>query len=240
MRIPGWFSEASKSTSKLIFISEICLLFGEIRWIHIPANSSQMNSDRITPDRLNALSDGVIAIALTLLVLGIDIPTDHDFTEEGLASFLIKLEPGLIAYIMSFIIVSIYWIVHHRMFNVLKFTDRMIVLLNIVFLFSISLVPFIAKLKALYRYDALAIMIYGAGHIVTGLILFVIWKYMLSHEDLLEAPVEKKVSRQVNIRILILPVVSLAAIVVAFVDVHWGTYFFALIPLIYALMIRQR
>jgi len=198
-----------------------------------------MNTHKLGPDRLNALSDGVIAIALTLLVLGIDIPTDHNFTRDGLVSFLIDLEPGLIAYITSFIIVSIYWIIHHRMFHVLKYADRILVILNIVFLFSISLVPFIAKLKTLYRYDALVVLIYGLVHIFAGIILFVTWKYIVSHVELLKSPLEKSEVQYVSSRILVMPIISALAIALAFINVHWGTYFFALIPIIYAFMMRK-
>jgi uncharacterized membrane protein len=198
-----------------------------------------MRNKKFKSERLNALSDGVIAIALTLLVLGIDIPTDHNFTEDGLVSFLIKLEPGLVAYLTSFIIVAIYWLIHHRMFNVLKYTDRILVILNIVFLFSISLVPFIAKLKTLYRYDALVVLIYGAVHIFTGLILFVLWKYIVSQKDLLEYDVGKNEFRYVSAQILVMPIISVVAIVLAFINVHWGTYFFALIPIIYVFMMSR-
>jgi len=198
-----------------------------------------MKMDKLTPDRLNALSDGVIAIALTLLVLGIDIPTDHNFTRDGLMSFLIELEPGIIAYVTSFIIVSIYWIIHHRMFHVLKYTDRILVILNIIFLFTISLVPFIAKLKTLYRYDALVVLIYGAVHIFTGIILYITWKHIVSHEELLKSPLEKSDVQYVSTRILVMPAISVTAIALAFINVHWGTYFFALIPVIYAFMMRK-
>ena len=198
-----------------------------------------MNSQKFEPDRLNGLSDGVIAIALTLLVLGIDIPTDHNFTQDGLLSFLIELEPDLVAYITSFLIVAIYWIIHHRMFNVLKYTDRILVILNIVFLFSISLVPFIAKLKALYRYDALVVLIFALAHIFTGIILYVAWKYMVSHTELLKYDLNEREVQHVSIRILVMPMVSVIAIVVAFININWGTYFFALIPIIYAFMMRK-
>ena len=202
-------------------------------------NLTKMNTHKLGPDRLNALSDGVIAIALTLLVLGIDIPTDHNFTQDGLVSFLIELEPGIVAYVTSFIIVAIYWIIHHRMFHVLKYTDRILVILNIVFLFSISLVPFIAKLKTLYRYDALVVLIYATVHIFTGIILYVTWKYIVSHLELLKSPLEKAEVQYVSTRILVMPIISVMAIVVAFINVHWGTYFFALIPIIYAFMMRK-
>ena len=199
-----------------------------------------MNLKKTGPDRMNALSDGVIAIALTLLVLGIDIPTEHDFNEEGLLSFLIKLEPQLIAYLTSFVIVAIYWILHHRMFQVLKYTDRNLVIMNIVFLFSISLAPFSAKLKALYRFDELVVLIFAAAHIFTGIILYVIWKYIVSHEELLKSPLEKSDVRHLSLGILVIPIVSALAIPMAYINVHLGTYFFALIPIIYALMLGKK
>ncbi|MDX5447403.1 MAG: DUF1211 domain-containing protein [Bacteroidota bacterium] len=106
-----------------------------------------MDDNKVGPERLNALSDGVIAIAITLLVLGIEVPSDHNFTEDGIKSFLIKLEPGLIAYVTSFIIVGLYWIMHHNIFNKIKEVNSMVILLNLLFLFLISFVPFIANLK---------------------------------------------------------------------------------------------
>ena len=144
-----------------------------------------MEIEKVEPDRLNALSDGVIAIALTLLVLGIDIPTDHDFNKDNLVSFLIKLEPGLIAYLTSFLIVAIYWIMHHRIFTVLKYVNQRIIILNLIFLFSISLVPFISKLKSLYRFDSVVVGIFALAHIITGVILYSVWNYVKSHNELL-------------------------------------------------------
>ena len=194
----------------------------------------------VTPERLNALSDGVIAIALTLLVLGIDIPEDHNFDENGLLSFLIKLEPALVAYVMSFIIVALYWFIHHRIFNELKYINTAVIALNIIFLFSISLVPFISKLKSLYRYDAMVVAIFAMAHIFTGLILYFTWKYVSSYTELLEAPEDHKAEKRIAYEILIIPIICVLAIPIAHINIHWGTYFFALIPVVYAILLRKK
>lgn len=196
----------------------------------------EMNIDKIEPDRLNGLSDGVIAIALTLLVLGIDIPTDHDFDKDSLVSFLIKLEPGLIAYLTSFLIVAIYWIIHHRIFAVLKYVNQKIIILNMIFLFSISLVPFISKLKSLYRFDSVVVAIFAIAHIITGVILYYIWNYVKTHNELLKAPLDKNKGRYVTIKILAIPLICALAVPVAVINIHVGTYLFMIIPILYAVL----
>lgn len=195
-----------------------------------------MNIEKIGPDRLNALSDGVIAIALTLLVLGIDIPSDHDFDKDGLVSFLFKLEPSLVAYLTSFIIVAFYWILHHRIFGELKYVNQTIIILNLIFLFSISLVPFISKLKSLYRFDSVVVGIFALAHIITGVILLSIWNYMKSHTELLKAPLDKYKDRYVRIKILVIPIVCAIAIPAAVINIHVGTYIFMIIPIVYAVL----
>ena len=199
-----------------------------------------MNTKKINPDRLNALSDGVIAIAITLLVLGIDIPDNHDFNQEGLLSFLVKLEPGLTAYLTSFIVVAMYWIIHHRIFGALTFIDRTIMILNIAFLFFISLAPFIAKLKALYRYDLLVVGIFALAQITTGLILYATWKFAVRQHALLKSSIDRNRDRHVSIRILIIPIVSIFAAVTGFFNIHLGTYVFIGVPIVYLFLMDSR
>jgi uncharacterized membrane protein len=188
--------------------------------------------ERYGLERLNALTDGVIAIALTLLVLGIDIPDDHNFGVDELKSFLIKLEPGLMAYVASFIVIAVYWRIHHRIYSVVAFSNNAVISLNILFLFSISLIPFLAKMKSLYRFDSFVIIIYSSAHIITGLILFLTWKYFMSRKGLCKYSIEKKKVDLVSLSILTIPAISLIAIPIAFVNIRVGTYLFFLIPII--------
>lgn len=195
---------------------------------NIPSNGQE----RYGLERLNALTDGVVAIAITLLVLGIDIPTDHNFGVDELKTFLLRLTPGLLAFTTSFIVVAVYWNIHHRIYSVLAFSNNTIVSLNILFLFSISLIPFLAKIKSLYRFDIFVVIIYSTAHIFTGLILYFTWKYILSQKTLLKYNIEKNKGRLVSLSILSIPIISLIAIPVAFFNIHIGTYLFYLIPFV--------
>ncbi len=196
-------------------------------------NNDTANFEKIGIDRLNALSDGVMAIALTLLVLGIDIPDDHDFNTEGLNLFLLKLEPGLIAYLSSFFIIGVYWIIHQKIFHVIQYTNRNVIFLNIIFLFAISLIPFVSKIKSLYPLDELVVIIFASAHIIIGIILFIIWKYFTNHPELLKSSISQQKNKFIGISILIIPMMCILAVIVAFIDIQIGTYLFILIPLIH-------
>src|SRR5215510_8639674 len=92
-------------------------------------------------ERLILFSDAVFAIAITLLVIEIKVPEIHEkhVEEVVLLSRLAELIPKFIGFIISFLLIGQYWIVHHRMFSfVINYTDRLI-LMNILFLFAIAL-----------------------------------------------------------------------------------------------------
>ena len=113
---------------------------------------------RLTLDRLNCLSDGVIAIVLTLLVLGVDIPEHHDFSAEGLVSFLAKVEYQVVVYAVSFVLIGSYWMQHNVMFHFFRNGSRGLTWLNLLFLFEVTLLPFTTKLIGTYKYEPLPIL----------------------------------------------------------------------------------
>ena len=197
-------------------------------------------NSKSSPERLAALTDGVIAIAITLLVLTIDIPEDHNFDHEGLMKFLIRLEPGMIAYFSSFLIIAIYWVQHHRIFHVLQSMSKTLLILNIVFLFLISLIPFVTKVKTVYPYDPQIVLIFGLAHILISLILFLTWRNVVNHPDNLKFGLDRKHSRLFGLSILINPVICVLAIAVGFINVHIGSHIFVLIPLVYLFLLRVK
>jgi hypothetical protein len=95
------------------------------------------------------------------------------------------------------------------------------------------LLPFVAKVKALYRYDPLVVVIYSSAHILCGLFLLSIWSYMISHVELLVKPVTPQVKRSMTLRILVPPIVSLVAMATAFVNIDFATYIFVIVPFFY-------
>ena len=187
---------------------------------------------RLTLDRLMAFSDGVIAIAITILVLGIDIPEGHKFSESGLIAFLGRIGHDVVIYAVSFVAVATFWLQHHALFLYLRYCNRALIWLNTLFLFSVTLIPFLAKLKFTYEQEPEIVRLFCAGIFFCGLTLLAMWRYVLSHSELIGRPtIDQAVIRSMTLRILVAPVVAVLAFCLSFLDVRLGTHTFFLIPL---------
>lgn len=122
--------------------------------------------------RLESFSDGVIAVAITLLVLGITVPAPSG--HHGLARELLSQWPAYAAYALSFVTIGIIWINHHAVVSRLDRTDHAILLLNLLLLLCIGLVPFATSLMATYlksgRGESLAAAVYAATFLVVTVV----------------------------------------------------------------------
>jgi TMEM175 potassium channel family protein len=140
-----------------------------------------MSSDRRELDRLNAFSDGVFAIAITLLVLNIEIPS---VPGDELVSALSDLWDDLLAYMIGFAVIGLFWFGHHRLFSRLVRSDGRLVLVNMLLLGLIGLMPFTTGL--LGRYDEpIAVALYAANVGIATLVDGAI--HILARVDGLEA-----------------------------------------------------
>lgn len=185
-------------------------------------------------DRCKALADGVIAIVVTLLVLGIEVPSDHRFSEDGLFAFLERIGFDLLIYGVSFWLACTYWVQHAAILHYFRQGSRTLAWLNLLFLFPVTLLPFVTELKGAYRDEPLVIVLFGALQILIGLALIALWLYAIHHPRLLVRPVEAAVQHRVAWRMFISPVVvSVVAILLSFLSLHLGTAFFLSIPLYY-------
>jgi uncharacterized membrane protein len=130
-------------------------------------------------DRIAAFTDGVIAIAITLLVLNIDVP--HLRAEQGglLDEELYHLWRDFLAYGISFAVIGRYWLIHHRFFATLERYDRRLVTLNLVFLAFLVLIPFVSDVIGLYGDIATAVIAYAIVLSATAAMNFVIISYGL-------------------------------------------------------------
>jgi uncharacterized membrane protein len=187
---------------------------------------------RLTLDRLMAFSDGVIAIAITILVLGIDIPEGHRFSESGLIAFLGRIGHDVLIYAVSFVAVATFWLQHHALFLYLRYCNRTLIWLNTLFLFSVTLIPFLAKLKFTYEQDPEIVRLFCVGPFFCGLMLFVMWRYVISRPELLgRQTMDQALIRSMTLRMLLAPAVSVVAFCLSFLDLRLGTHAFFLIPL---------
>lgn len=109
---------------------------------------SDRNSS-FSPVRLESFSDAVFAVAITLLVLSIDLPPEK-VSDARLWSEIVRLWPDFFAYMLSFVIVGSFWVAHHRFFSILKKHDTALVWLNLLFLMLIVFIPFPTQLLSEY------------------------------------------------------------------------------------------
>jgi uncharacterized membrane protein len=130
------------------------------------------NSRCVSTGRLEAFSDGVIAVAITLLVLDIKVPPPPLKPGTSLARELIHHWPVYAAYVTSFLTIGIIWINHHVMIGRLREADRTILFLNLLLLMSIAALPFATSLMAAYLREEngqhLAAAVYGGAFLVMG------------------------------------------------------------------------
>ena len=136
------------------------------------STSGSRSSLRAVPtSRLEAFSDGVIAVAITLLVLNIEVP--HPTEHTHLAQELGHMWPQYAAYAVSFITIGIIWINHHAMIGRLRQPDHMILILNLLLLMFIAVLPFATNLMATYlkegRGDNLAAAVYAGAFLLMSI-----------------------------------------------------------------------
>jgi len=129
--------------------------------------------------RVEAFSDGVMAIAVTLLVLGLTVPAIG--SEQSLASNLAHSWPEYFSYIVSFLVIGIVWMNHHRMFSLLVQVDRTLIFLNLFLLLWVVALPFTTSLVATYLlhgFDgSVAVAAYSAVSFMMAVGFTAIWSY---------------------------------------------------------------
>jgi uncharacterized membrane protein len=131
--------------------------------------------------RLEAFSDGVFAIVITLLILNIHVPDGRTLSLQSLR----PLVPPVATFVLSFIIVGVYWIAHHHMLHFIAQVNRRLLWLNLLLLLSVVFIPFPTSLLATGFNNPLAVRIYGLSLIATNASGLFFWLYAISHRELM-------------------------------------------------------
>lgn len=183
-------------------------------------------------DRLIAFSDGVMAIAITLLVLKVDTPDIPVNASEGvLVEAVVDLIPSILTFVWSFLVVARFWVVHRRLFSGLVRSDTRLNVLNIVFLLLIALMPFPADVLGTFGPSALSIAMFAGLVALTGIVGVGMGQYAYRRPQLLAPGVDLSEAEQDVVDQLITPAVFLLSIAVAFVDASVAPYIWALVVL---------
>lgn len=151
-------------------------------------------SNRWRTSRLEAFSDGIFAIAITLLILEVSVP-ESGF--DDLWSGIIDQWPSYLAYATSFLTIGGLWLGHHGIFRRMASVDGTVMRLNILLLMFVSFLPFPTKLmaEALDKTDdaeRAAVIFYGLTLLAISVVTSGLWRYVATHRDLLESDVTDK------------------------------------------------
>jgi uncharacterized membrane protein len=153
--------------------------------------------------RLEAFSDGVFAIAITLLILEIKVPSSDT---AGLGAELARQWPSYLAFFISFAFIGIMWINHHRLFMHIKRTDDTLLLLNLALMFGVCVIPFTTALLAAqlgHPGARTAVVVYNAAYLGIAVFFSLLWRYAASRNGhMLAANVDRestdKIMQQYN------------------------------------------
>jgi uncharacterized membrane protein len=192
------------------------------------------------PARLEAFSDGVLAIAITLLVLEIKVPhlVAPDDAQEALAA-LVSLAPKFLGYLLSFFFIAVFWVNHHRFFRLIERVDGRLLWLNILLLLALSFIPFPTAMIGEYPSNPTSLALFAVVLMLAGIAFNLMWRQARAQRLFHASVAPVTVSRAVT-RGIIGPVAYGLAALAAFVLPATAWAIFIIVPLIYVFASRTR
>lgn len=176
------------------------------------------NNDTRETTRIEAFSDGVIAIAVTILVFDLRAPAQTLVDNSNLWTELVRVWPTWLAFVISFFYVLVMWINHHRLFTVIRRSDNNLMLLNGLLLFGISVVPVPTRIAAEYlqhRDQNIAALIYSGWFFVVAIFYQLLWRYASHGNRLFASDTDMAVVRQIDRSYFVGPIGYTIALIVA-------------------------
>lgn len=156
----------------------------------------------ISTTRLEAFTDGVFAIAITLLIIEIKVPSHADLEKQGLMQYIYHQWPKYFAYVFSFINLGIYWANHHYLFKLFKKTDHYFNLLNVFFLMTIAFFPYPAGILGEYimeeEHRKAAIMFYTFCIWLPAITWFLMWTYARHKQRIIDGRLSERFVKKLN------------------------------------------
>ena len=169
----------------------------------------------LSKHRLEALTDGIFAVAMTLLVIELKIPeTAHITTGEQLIAALGQLVPKFVAWVISFFVLAIFWASHHRLFHFVRVIDGKLTWLTIGYLACVSLMPFSSALTGEYGGALVAQTFYSINMALLGMMALLKSRHIHMHPELCGPPIPVSVFKGARLRTSGLIVVAAMAIAI--------------------------
>jgi uncharacterized membrane protein len=189
-------------------------------------------------DRIAALSDGVFAFAMTLLVLDLHVPNFTDASSESeLWAKLLPLAPRLVPYAMTFLLLGIFWVGQQTQFNAFARSDRNLAWISIGFLFIVTLTPFSTALLANFLAYRTALLVYWFNILLLGIMVNWSWRYA-QRAGLVKEDVPIEMRKAVETRIIVAQSLYAFGAALCAINTYWSIGFILLVQLNYAIAPR--
>ena len=189
-------------------------------------------------ERLAALSDGIFAVAMTLLVLDLHVPARELVHSDGdLRRALVAMAPQLLVYLMSFVTLGIFWVGQQTQLNHLERSDRDLTWIHLAFLFAVTLLPFSTRLLAEFINYRGALLVYWTNILFFGVLLYLSWGRAINAR-LVKGDIPAEVPAAICRRILIGQALYAFGALLCVFNTYWSIAFIVLVQLNYAIAPR--
>ena len=188
-------------------------------------------SDHMGLERLVFFSDAVFAIAITLLALEIRLPVPADeLTSEGLRATLQGLWPRYLSYAISFMVIGVFWVGHHRKFRYIQRYDNNLLMINLVLLLVVAFVPFPTSVLG-ETVNQTSVSFYALTIVALGLASSSVWWYAAWRHRLIAPDLDPRRLRRETFQPLFVPAIFLLSVFVEPYDPYWAlTTWWLLLP----------
>ena len=196
--------------------------------IEMTADPVRRKRELYAPERMLAFSDGVFAVAITLLVIDLRPPDLPHADNAALLSALLGMHDKFLIFVISFVVVAVMWVGHHRKFAYIDRVDIPLLWLNLAFLMTICIVPFSTAVNSTYG-NLTAAILYLATLAATSLTSTLVSVYGLRSPDLVSPDLRAGLRRDLVLSPLLTAAICIMAIGVSLLSLNAGRYFLFLI-----------
>jgi uncharacterized membrane protein len=191
---------------------------------------------RFVSTRIEALADGIFAVAMTLLVLDVKLPDGIVFaTSDALLAHLVAVGHVFLIYLVSFIVLGMFWVGHHAQFHFVRYVDHTLLWLNLFFLFGITSIPFATDLLGDHHGLKLPYLIYGFKLLALTLLLIAQVLYLRHHPELAQPSLTPSIAHRMVVRALLFAVIPVVSMLIVDYNRNLALYLYFLLPVIHFL-----
>lgn len=174
-----------------------------------------------SPERLESFFDAVLAIAITIMVLSFELPQDVPGSDAVTVFWVIW--PQIFHYAVAFAILATFWTIHHRVFAVIRYTDSMLVFINIAIIFFTCLVPFSTSLNMDPDVGSGKMILFQIIMLILALLFLSQWTWVKRHPEYLNRTLSASYIRIQTSSAVLFPSFAFIALLLAFVISDWSS-----------------